>query len=179
LIEYLHSASTGNWLQPILPTIVGGLLALAGGIAGGHWARAADLRRARRSLASAFEGEVGALLALSERRKYVQGLDDLIAEMTASSGGGYFYFHAKRNYFGVFQRNLDKVGLLMAPLPKLLVTFYLQAYSVLDDIEDLHGRSETSSPEESLRRHTELRDVLADTLGKGKELLPMLAAAAK
>ena len=70
-----------------------------------------------------------------EKRKYIEDLEQLIETMNKQQVNLPFYFRVTYNYFNVYENNVDKIGLLMAPLPELIAKFYTQCFSVLEDIK--------------------------------------------
>ena len=64
-------------LMTLLTTVVGGVLALAGG----WWAGWRQAHAERRSLTRAFGGEIAALLAIAHARRYRENVEAIIREL--------------------------------------------------------------------------------------------------
>lgn len=115
-----------------------------------------------RSLSQAIVGEISALVEIVRRRHYIEDLTALIEKLKAegdSASLGWFRFSARGNYFAVYQANLARLGMLRDPKPGLVVQYYTQVSSVLEDIKDMDGGKTTplSGLEEllSLFKHTD------------------------
>lgn len=88
-----------------------------------------------RRLALAFQGEIRALIGIIDRRKYLDSIQWFIDQMEKTGNRYQFNLQVRRNYFLVYQNNVGNIGLLPCPLPALIARFYVQASSVLEDIE--------------------------------------------
>ncbi|NDF11365.1 MAG: hypothetical protein EB060_00910 [Proteobacteria bacterium] len=109
----------------LLSAILG---ALAGGVAN-MWLEARRRNNEMMGLANAFYGEVVALLTKVEQRKYVQELRD------AAKKGRRVLLDAKQNYFAVYERNCEKLGLLPPDLTVEIAKFYIYAKAFIDDTD--------------------------------------------
>jgi len=92
-------------------------------------------------LALAFRGEIRALLELVKRRKYIETFQWFIEQMESTGNKYYPKMQIRREYFPVFTNNVGHIGLLKNPLPELIAQFYIQANSVLEDIESYRDGS--------------------------------------
>jgi hypothetical protein len=128
-----QASDTVSYL-PLLQTLLGGLLTFLGGLLGNFWIQNAQRKSERESLASAFYGEVSALLAMIEERQLVQLLTDLLKEVKETGKRTYTYFDSTSKKFEVYENNVTKIGLLPTPLPEKLVLFYSLALTVLNDM---------------------------------------------
>lgn len=88
-----------------------------------------------RRLALAFQGEIRALVEIIGKRKYLENIEWVFKEMERTGEKYQFKLQVRRNYFLVFENNVGNIGLLPCPLPALIAQFYVQANSVLEDIE--------------------------------------------
>lgn len=98
-------------------------------------------RRARkeerqRRIAGAFRGEVSALASIVELRGYLQTIEQAIEHVERTHEPLRVRFHARKEYFPVFENNASEIGILPRPIPELLARFYVQAKSILEDVED-------------------------------------------
>jgi hypothetical protein len=157
----------------LAPVIVGGAIGIVGGLVTQVWLERATRRADQRSLTEAIVGEVSAVVEICERRGYIAQLDALIKKAEAGSDPNAvpaFYFSARRNYFAVYDANLARLGILRKPRPGLVVRFYTQASSVLEDIADMReGKLPALNQGEGIRRLEEVRNLLRDTLALGRQ----------
>lgn len=142
----------------LLSALLGGALAIAGGI-GAQWALAAQARRSeRRHLAGAFAGELAALLSIMRTRDWRGRIESLIAEIEASGRVPRIVFSLRNHYFRVFDANAARLGVLDRPLPELLAHHYIYSKVFLEDMEDLAGKF---APEETAPALERLHSTLA------------------
>lgn len=70
----------------------------------------------------------------------------------------------RREYFNVFTSNVSKIGILKNPLPELIATFYVQANSVLEDLQSYREGTWANASIESIIDSTkELLSLMEDT----------------
>lgn len=81
------------------------------------------------SIANAFMGEIKALLIKVEERKYIKIL------RRSSETGEFIQIPAKQNYFEVYQKNCDKIGILPARLTLEIAKFYIFAKAFVEDLQ--------------------------------------------
>jgi hypothetical protein len=121
----------------LIGTAIGAASGLLGAIITVGWNFRLQSRKERKSIASAFYGEIGALLEIVERRKYIQGIEASLTSIGAEFRSPYS-FKITRSYFNVYEKNIDKIGLLPNPLPEKVVLLYTIAFSILEDIDSLN-----------------------------------------
>jgi hypothetical protein len=160
----------------LLPTIVGGALAIAGGIAGTVLAPLLAVRTERRAVAAALAGEIGALIDIAERRKYVAAFEAAIAANHSTGSPVGVSVSARRNYFAVFDALVSKLGLLPPDVARDTAGFYVSAKSLLEDSDDL--REGLATPQEIPLRMQQTLELLVATLALGHRLVGRLAAVA-
>jgi len=122
-------------------------------------------KQAARQVALAFKGEIESLLLITEKRKYIELLEEAI------NLGQPFYFRITFSYFNIYDRNADKIGLLKGDLPQKISTFYTQAYAILEDILDIQEEHSYMSREETIGRQQEMLRLAKDTIEVGKDIL--------
>ncbi len=145
--------------------LLGGLLALAGGLAGTYLTAALTRKHRRESLAAALAGEMGAIIDLVKRRDYLAGLNSLIAHVEVSGGPAVFYFNIRNNYFRVYEANVHSIGLLPADLAEGVVRFYSNCYAFLKDVADFReGMHDPLVQGQSLERLRGMRALLEDSM---------------
>jgi len=145
----------------LLSALLGGALAIAGGI-GAQWALDAQRRHAeRRGLAGAFAGELAALFSAMEQRRWRDRMDDLIAETERTGKVPRVVFSVRHHYFRVFDANAGRLGVLDPPLPEMLAHHYIYSKMFLEFMEDLAGKfdpHDTAAALEHLRAARDLVD---------------------
>ena len=119
---------------PLFQTLIGGLLTFTGGLLGNILLQQRQRRSERNSLASAFYGEIQALIGIVEKRQYIEGIRDSIHGL--KSGKKILYqMRVTRKYFNVYEKNLDKIGILPNPLPEKIVELYTVMTAILEDLD--------------------------------------------
>jgi len=48
-----------------------------------------------------------------------------------------FFFKVTFDYFKIYERNADKIGLLKGTLPQKIAIFYTQLCAILEDVKDI------------------------------------------
>ena len=159
-------------LLSLFQVLLGWVLTLVGGFAGNYLRQRMDLKSERKNLSGAFAGEIGALLSIVERRGYLSGIEHLIQHINETRAAWTFHFSARRNYFRVYENNASKIGILSHPLPEKIARLYTQAYSILEDIDDMRSPEVAAwSTDEALHRLQEMRDLLHDTIQLGHDIV--------
>ena len=152
--------------QTLLAVIVGGLIAPVGSVIVGGW----DRRQHRRSLATALRGEIATILAIAERRRYVEFFAGFLEAWKSGERlevlPGIYGLDPKEAD-PVVAVNLERIGELEPALAEDVVRFYATLQGIRQDIAAIsRGDVETLQDRISL-----LEDDLAlwretDTLGK-------------
>jgi hypothetical protein len=151
-------------LAQLLSALLGGLLALAGGVLVQRVVATQSRRAERRNLAGAFAGELAALCSLMEQRRFAERIDELIAEIERTGRVPHTVFSVRHHYFKVFDANAARLGLLDPPLPELLAHHYIYSKVFLEDMEDVAENLATLSPEEALARLRSTRALVLEGL---------------
>jgi hypothetical protein len=128
----IQPPSSPDFWTILLPVIVGGILAIIGGFLGNAVPQWIQRRRDATTLAGAFRGEIGALLAIAERRHYQQGLEEVIQEVNAIQQVRVFTFSVRSNPFPVYRKNVSRIGMLPNPLPEMICQLYTQGQAILE-----------------------------------------------
>lgn len=125
-----------------------------------------------RRLALAFQGEISALLGIIKRRRYVEICQAVIEEMERTQEKIPITVHVRREYFLVFKTNVGNIGLLECPLPQLIAQFYVQANSVLEDMESHRdGTMDEMDVTYLIEITKEMRALLEETVNVGEEII--------
>ena len=155
--------------------VVGGLIGIAGGTAGPLCLQYFNRKAERISLGGALVSEISGLVHIAERRKYIEGLGQLIAFAERNPGPPHipatFYFSVRRNPFMVYDANLARIGLLHDPLPRKIVRFYTMASAVLEDIADMKEATIPRTRDDSIKSLKSLHQLFGETMELGKEII--------
>jgi hypothetical protein len=159
-------------MSDLIAVIVGGLLAIAGGIITTtlleRWKQAQESR----NLALAFKGEITSLLELIEERGYVNRLGEIIEQIETTRQPFYMPFKARFKYDRVYEANVDQIGTLRPPLPESVAIFYTRLNSILEDLIALgEGMYADRDLELLLRIYKDSRRLLLQTISHGEAVV--------
>jgi len=84
-----HSSSETASYLPLLQTLIGGILTFLGGLLGSYLIQKSQRKSERENLASAFYGEISALLSIIEKRGYIQDLEDDLKNIKETGEASY------------------------------------------------------------------------------------------
>ncbi|KVN62676.1 hypothetical protein WT13_14340 [Burkholderia anthina] len=110
-----------------------------------------------------------------QERRYVALVDEQIA--LAESGKDFFVptARAKRNYVELYNKNVDRIGLLHPELAEKIPTFYTYVNSLIEDLDGiLDGKVVFPSRDAMYRSLVEFRDLLAKTILTGREIVSLV-----
>ncbi len=156
----------------IVSVIIGGVLAIIGGIVGNYIFLNSQKNLDRKNLEGGFAGEISALMSIVKTRKYIENLEKIIQTIKKRHVKIPFYFQVSYNYFNVYEKNVDKLGLLNQPLPELIAKFYTQCFSILEDIKQMGKLDINAMDEEQLIGHyTELLMLFKDNAKIGEAII--------
>lgn len=158
--------------MPLIGVVVGGTLAIVGGFASSlfvEWRR--DVSKSKK-LAFAFKGELQALSSIANKRGYVKHIKSIINAMEETNQPIFVHIHVRREYFNVFNSNVSKIGALKNPLPELIARFYVQANSVLEDLQSYRdGTWANVSVESLISSKKELVSLMEETFSLADEIV--------
>jgi hypothetical protein len=112
--------------QNLIGVLIGGVLALAGGIG----VKIYEHRQQRLSLMSALAGELRAILAVVDDRQVLQTLQNVIEQIRVQQKSLFFPMSVGEMHNLVFRQNADKLGFLRAPLPERIVGLHYRINSI-------------------------------------------------
>lgn len=159
-------------LIPLIPVIVGGLLAIVGGFLSTVMIESRRRTTDSRNLALAFKGEITALLHHIEDRSYANRFQQVIEQMEATQTPFFMPFRIRFAYDSVYQNNVAKIGLLQGSLPEMVPTFYTYLRSMMEDLNNIgDGAYAKLDLEVLLRIHRDLQRVLAKTTSLGEQII--------
>ncbi|MBD2232234.1 hypothetical protein [Phormidium tenue] len=155
---------------PLFQTLIGGLLTFIGGLLGSVLIQQRQRHLERKSLASAFHGEIQALIGIVQKRQYIQGIKNAINDLKSGKRITY-QMRVTRKYFNVYDENLDKIGILPCPLPEMIVELYTIMTAVLEDL-DVINESEfyDADPEVVISHLSELKSLFEYAIESGMKI---------
>ncbi len=134
LNAFLHHQDAGT--GPVVTALIGLGGAVIGGVLtiwGNYLRQHREQRQLARRVALGIAGEIEALLDISERRQYGKWLR-LAAESPTPVRVS---ISATRDYFKVFDANVDKLGLLSPDLAEKVAMFYVRVAGILEDFQTM------------------------------------------
>jgi len=167
---------------------IGGLVTIVGNLV---QTRYHELR-SRKALAGSLAGEIEGIIRAVERRNYIDGLDRIIQrqrevrQRTAAAPGQQslvqapiritfpaFGVRISFNYFSVFDKACDKIGVL-GDISGEVALFYTLAKGIVEDLNSLREGVQFLSVDEVIDFHQRLRDLLAEQLARGRQVADRL-----
>lgn len=171
---FQNSANTVSYL-PLFQTLLGGLLTFLGGLLGNFWIQKMQRKSEQESLASAFAGEVNALLAMLEKRQLAQLLTELLADVKKTGKRTYNYLDNSSDKFEVYENNVGKIGLLPVPLPEKIVLFYALALAMINDMKFLGQLKSEEYNSSTFENYIEsLIELIKQTINAGRDVQSLL-----
>lgn len=128
---------TAEAMVQLAAVLLGGLLAIAGGIFTTVFRDEQLQRRESRNLALAFKGEITSLIELMQERNYLTRIADVIEQIEQSGQPFYMPFRVRFEYDRVYRENVGRIGILKPPLAEQIPLFYTRLTSVLEDLASL------------------------------------------
>lgn len=130
-----------------------------------------------RNISSAFVGEIGAILDIIKKRKIIKIVEDAM-ERTRDGTVEYPEFTVKDNYFNVYKASIPRLGLLSAPLPAKIATFYTYLMSIAEDFNYMASIDKEKLPEipinKALAEMAAMLELLKDAILMGENLIENL-----
>jgi len=156
----------------LVAVVIGGSLAILGGIAGNYIFLYLQRKLDRENLKGGFLGEITALNSIVKKRKYIEHLEGILDMMEKDQVPRPFTFEVTHNYFRVYENNVDKLGLLNQPLPELIAQFYTQCFATLEDIIQIKKIAIKEIPIEGLiTLYSELLSLFKDNVKLGEKII--------
>jgi hypothetical protein len=150
-----HDVQQASAFTPLWQTVIGGVLALVGGLVGTYFARRVSHSYDQRRMASAFAGEVEALLTAMKAREIRKELEN--GKKLYENGRQWtsWTWSSERDYLTVYRNNADKIGLFDPPISGNIALFYILVQAVMESLTTLaHDNSHLNSQEYMLRNLT-------------------------
>jgi hypothetical protein len=97
-------------------------------------------------MASVFRGGITSLTELVERRRFIERLNNSVDTIRSTNTVERFQIRARRNYQQLFDANIERIGILDAPLPDQICRIYIYTSSAIEACsvtlgEDLWSKS--------------------------------------
>lgn len=169
---------TGQVVAQLIAVVVGGLLAIAGSVLTSIF-----IERQRRSwdarhLALAFKGEITALNEIIRERRYLSRIEEIIKHMEQTGTPFYMPFRLRFKYNQVYATNVNRIGLLQAPLPEMIPLFYTRLSTVLEDLTSLGDGTFAHLDHEMLVRiYRDALRILTLTSASGEDIIKAINSA--
>ncbi len=134
-------------------------------------------RRDAQNLALAFKGGIAAILTIIEERRYVKLIDDTIAAGNAGTPVGFPKVRVRRNYVELYNKNVERIGILHPLLAEKIPVFYTYVNSLLEDLESANeGDLDNLAAALILEMLLEFKTLLAKTVELGSEIASIINA---
>jgi len=153
----------------MLPVIVGGLIAVLGGISAQVATHLLKTKHERRNLAQAFAGEIGAIVDIVQRRGYLQHIKSLIEIAKKGDIPRIYSVKITKRYFLVYEANAKNLGILSGDMPRLIAKFYTFIQALIEDVTE--PQNYPNSKEAALKSLNELHDMLSEVLSEAQVLI--------
>ncbi|KAF0221125.1 MAG: hypothetical protein FD174_623 [Geobacteraceae bacterium] len=102
-----------------------------------------DRYQQKKSLKSAFSGEISALLGINDQLEISKYAKECKLKIQKSGNTNLFYFPVKNNYFNVYTNYISKIGMLESDNSKDICTFYTYALSATEYLNELSENKKT------------------------------------
>jgi hypothetical protein len=146
----------------------------------------------RKAIAGSLAGEIEGVILAVERRNYLRALDTILQEQretqqTAQRVAGQrpplvqpiqirlpaFGVRITFNYFAVFDKTCDRIGLL-GDIAGEVALLYTLSKGIVEDMNSLREGVQFSSVDEVVEFHQGLRDLLVEQLNRGRRVIERL-----
>jgi hypothetical protein len=169
---------TTDALVQLGAVLLGGILAILGGVWTSNIRLRQEHRRDSRTLALAFKGEIRAFVELVEERSYISRFGEIIEQIEATRQPFFMPFRVRYKYDRVYDANLARIGILKAPLPEKIPLFYTRLASLLEDLVSIgdgtYGNVDLAL---LLRIYRDTQRILQLTLREGEEIIATIEKA--
>ena len=162
-------------LESLMQVILGGVLAIVGGFASQWGSMHLERVRQRKQVAGALAGEIEAVCALVDRRKYVEVLNTC-EQLSRAGTTVHIPPLVTLDFLAVFNAAPSAIGALPPMLARDTALFYTHVKAMLEDVRADRPQAETA--EQSLYHAVELRKLLQDTMALGADLARRLHSVA-
>lgn len=149
---------------PLVAAAVGGSLAIAGVVVA-EWMKNKNRRKA---IAFAFSGEIKGLLQINEVRGYMRRLCDVINKLKNGSRSEHLYGFSvnEGNYFLVYKRNVEHIGILPADISKSITLGYSLIFSFLEDVKSWRSSNRGAADQDVLSTLIETQKIFEEAISE-------------
>jgi hypothetical protein len=160
----------------LLAVVLGGLIAIAGGIISTTFVERQKQRQESYNLALAFRGEITALVELLRERRYTERIAEVIHQIEQTQEPFYMPMRIRYRYDRVYEENVGRLGLLKPPLSEMIPLFYTRLTSVMEDMVSLgDGTYVDLDLPVLLRIYRDSQRILELTTAEGDRILATIA----
>ncbi|MCS3862942.1 hypothetical protein GGP86_002731 [Salinibacter ruber] len=155
-------------LAPILSSLVGGLLVAIPTL----WKIYRSDRRQTARVASAFRGEISAILNLYRRREYLALHKERLREWEEKNDEVSFPSdYEERTRDRIYQSNASRIGLLPGPIPGKIATFYTLLDGIHEDLAKMSRGALKSVPREAkIAYYRQFVSIMEEMISLAEEL---------
>jgi len=163
-----------------LPPVIGALVGAAGAILATVVTLRWNYRKEQSSMAGAFAGEISALCEIARSRKYLENAKNLEQWIVDNNEPKLLILQARQNFFVVYEKNANSIGILSYRTSNLIARFYTIAKSLIEDFapDSIHQQVD-QTPENCLRTIREQIQAIQTLFEIEKELIPLLSSMAR
>jgi hypothetical protein len=163
---------TEQTLSQLFAVLVGGVVAIASGFFTTLLVENRRQTRESRNLALAFRGEISALLEHIHERRYLKRFQEIITQIESTGEPFYVPMRVRFRYDRVYDANVERIGVLVGPLPEMVPQFYTRLNSILEDLVSLgEGTYRTLDLPTLLRVYCDLHHLLNATVLQGEQII--------
>lgn len=168
---------TEQAILQLAAVVIGGLLATGGGIVTTLIIESRRRTHDAAQLALAFKGEIRALIQHVDERNYLDRISQVIDQIEASGQPFYMPIRVRFEYDRVYEHNVERIGLLKAPLPARIPLFYTRLNSLFEDFLNLAEGAYTSLDLPTLLRvYRDLHRIMELTVQEGAGIIEVIEA---
>ena len=156
----------------LISTLLGGILAIAGGISTQAARYYLKERRTRRAVAGALAGEISAICSIARRRDYLGGMREILDQVHKSGRPDRPRISVSQDYLQIYRSDAGSIGLLPPEITEDVVVFYTHVKSPIEDVLPTAPNPPDAASAERLVQ--EQMTLLGDTLRLGDDLIARL-----
>jgi hypothetical protein len=156
----------------LVAVIVGGLIAITGGLLSNLIIERQKMGKQSYNLALAFRGEITAIMELIKERNYIERYSQVVQQIEESGEPFFMPIRIRYEYDRVYAENVERIGILKAPLPEEISIFYTRLNSILEDMVSLgDGTFAEVELDLLLRIYQDAKAAIEKTLTQGEAII--------
>lgn len=125
----------------------------------------------KKSLQSAFAGEIEAIIVLAETIELKEIINDSLEVWKKEKKEKLLNMPARGNYFNVYLKNVDKIGLLDKEISRHIAKFYTYCFSAVEYMNDLSDPRWVEMRDFDFKRDVDRLNELIDKIFKEGKFL--------